>query len=143
MFAVHTRHVARLLASSLRPFNPQAHSALPRLHTRRRTRGCVVSMAMYEDLELPGTIVAAVVGVLHLYFMALEAFMWRGRARRVFGTKKAVAELTAPLAANQVRRCRRCQVACLRARHAAARRACVVSTATPLRAACLLRQVCA
>ena len=55
-----------------------------------------------DVLEIPGWIVAGVVALLHVYFLALEMFMWRGRARRVFGTKRAIAEVTANMAANQV-----------------------------------------
>lgn len=54
-----------------------------------------------EGLKVPGVIVAIVVGVLHLYFFALEAFMWRGRARAVFGMKKEISDATGTLAANQ------------------------------------------
>ena len=44
----------------------------------------------------------ALVAALHLYFLALEMFLWRRPlGRRVFGTTEAEAESTATLAANQ------------------------------------------
>ena len=51
---------------------------------------------------VPGDVVAGIVAFLHVYFMCLETFMWRGRARKVFGTPRAIADITANLAANQV-----------------------------------------
>ncbi len=41
------------------------------------------------------------VAVLHLYFMVLEMFLWRTRARRLFRMSTEKAEMTAQLAANQ------------------------------------------
>jgi putative membrane protein len=43
----------------------------------------------------------ALVALLHLYFLALEMFLWRTRARRVFRMSAEKAEATAQLAANQ------------------------------------------
>jgi len=43
----------------------------------------------------------ALVGLLHLYILVLEMFLWRTRARRIFGMSAEQAEATATLAANQ------------------------------------------
>lgn len=43
----------------------------------------------------------ALVALLHLYFMVLEMFLWRTRARRIFGMSAEKAEATAQLAGNQ------------------------------------------
>ena len=69
---------------------------------RAFTALCTMTSIVADVLEIPGWIVAGVVALLHVYFLALEMFMWRGRARRVFGTKRAIAEVTANMAANQV-----------------------------------------
>ena len=42
-----------------------------------------------------------VVAILHAYFLVLEMFLWRTRARRAFGMTAAQAEATAVLAQNQ------------------------------------------
>ncbi len=47
------------------------------------------------------TILVAVVALLHLWFMVLEMFLWRTRARRAFRMSAEKAEATAQLAANQ------------------------------------------
>jgi putative membrane protein len=46
-------------------------------------------------------VLVALVAVLHLYILVLEMFLWRTRARRVFGMSAEKAEVTAQLAANQ------------------------------------------
>jgi putative membrane protein len=46
-------------------------------------------------------VLVALVALLHLYFLVLEMFLWRTRARRVFGMSAEKAEATAQLAANQ------------------------------------------
>lgn len=43
----------------------------------------------------------ALVALLHLYFLVLEMFLWRTRARRVFRMSAEQAEATAQLAGNQ------------------------------------------
>jgi len=42
-----------------------------------------------------------VVALLHFYFLVLEMFLWRTRARRLFRMTEEKAEMTAQLAANQ------------------------------------------
>ena len=51
-----------------------------------------------ESLAL-GLIV--MVALLHFYFLVLEMFLWRTRARRLFRMSEEKAEMTAQLAANQ------------------------------------------
>src|SRR5512143_1316923 len=46
-------------------------------------------------------ILVALVALLHLYFLVLEMFLWRTRARRLFGMSAEKAEATAQLAGNQ------------------------------------------
>lgn len=41
------------------------------------------------------------VALLHLYFLVLEMFLWRTRARRLFRMSAEKAEMTAQLAGNQ------------------------------------------
>lgn len=41
------------------------------------------------------------IALLHLYFLVLEMFLWRTRARRLFGMSAEKAEATAQLAQNQ------------------------------------------
>lgn len=41
------------------------------------------------------------VALLHFYFLVLEMFLWRTRARRLFRMSEEKAEMTAQLAANQ------------------------------------------
>jgi putative membrane protein len=41
------------------------------------------------------------VAALHVYFLVLEMFLWRTRARRAFGMSQAQADATAGLAQNQ------------------------------------------
>lgn len=48
-----------------------------------------------------GLLLTLLVALLHLYILALEMFLWRTRARRVFGMSAEQAEATATLAANQ------------------------------------------
>ncbi len=43
----------------------------------------------------------ALVALLHFYFLVLEMFLWRTRARRIFRMSAEQAEATAQLAANQ------------------------------------------
>ncbi|MEY2668524.1 MAG: hypothetical protein RJA59_1162 [Pseudomonadota bacterium] len=43
----------------------------------------------------------ALVALLHFYFLVLEMFLWRTRARRLFRMSAEKAEMTAQLAANQ------------------------------------------
>jgi putative membrane protein len=43
----------------------------------------------------------ALVAVMHFYFLVLEMFLWRTRARRLFRMSEEKAEMTAQLAANQ------------------------------------------
>lgn len=46
-------------------------------------------------------VLVALVALLHVYFLVLEMFLWRTRARRVFRMTEEKAEATAQLAANQ------------------------------------------
>ncbi|HSB21094.1 MAG TPA: DUF1304 domain-containing protein [Anaeromyxobacteraceae bacterium] len=46
-------------------------------------------------------VLIALVAVLHVYFLVLEMFLWRTRARRIFGMSAEKAESTAQLAGNQ------------------------------------------
>ena len=46
-------------------------------------------------------VLVALVALLHVYFMILETFLWRTRARRIFGMSAEKAEATAQLAGNQ------------------------------------------
>jgi putative membrane protein len=46
-------------------------------------------------------VLIALVALLHLYILVLEMFLWRTRARRIFGMSAEQAEATAVLAANQ------------------------------------------
>jgi putative membrane protein len=46
-------------------------------------------------------VLIALVALLHIYFLVLEMFLWRTRARRVFRMSEEKAEATAQLAANQ------------------------------------------
>ncbi len=46
-------------------------------------------------------VLVALVAVLHAYILVLEMFLWRTRARRIFGLSAEQAEATARLAANQ------------------------------------------
>ena len=49
-------------------------------------------------------IARALIGLValeHFYFLVLEMFLWRTRARRIFGMTPEQAEATAKLAANQ------------------------------------------
>jgi putative membrane protein len=46
-------------------------------------------------------ILIGLVAVIHLYILALEMFLWRGRARKVFRMSAEKAEMTAQMAANQ------------------------------------------
>jgi putative membrane protein len=46
-------------------------------------------------------ILIGLVAALHLYFLVLEMFLWRTRARRLFRMSAEKAEATAQLAANQ------------------------------------------
>ena len=46
-------------------------------------------------------VLIALVALIHLYILALEMFLWRTRARRIFGMSAEQAEATAVLAANQ------------------------------------------
>jgi putative membrane protein len=46
-------------------------------------------------------VLVALVALLHLYFLVLEMFLWRTRARRIFGMSAEKAEATAQLAGNQ------------------------------------------
>jgi putative membrane protein len=48
-----------------------------------------------------GLVLVALVALLHVWFLALEMFLWRTRARRVFHLSAEKAEATAQLAANQ------------------------------------------
>ena len=50
---------------------------------------------------LPARVLIALVAIIHVYILVLEMFLWRTRARRVFGTTKEFADSTAVLAANQ------------------------------------------
>lgn len=51
---------------------------------------------------LASQIVVTLIGVLHIYILVLEMFLWRSeRAYKAFGTTPEVAAITAPLAANQ------------------------------------------
>jgi putative membrane protein len=47
------------------------------------------------------TVALVLVALLHLYILALEMFLWRTRARRVFRMTAEKAEATAQLAGNQ------------------------------------------
>ena len=46
-------------------------------------------------------VLVGVVALLHLYFLVLEMFLWRTRARQAFGMSVEQAEATAVLARNQ------------------------------------------
>jgi putative membrane protein len=46
-------------------------------------------------------VLIALVALLHVYFLVLETFLWRTRARRIFGMSAEKAEATAQLAGNQ------------------------------------------
>jgi len=46
-------------------------------------------------------ILIALVALIHLYILVLEMFLWRTRARRIFGMTAERAEATAVLAKNQ------------------------------------------
>ncbi len=46
-------------------------------------------------------VLIALVALVHLYILVLEMFLWRTRARRIFGMSAEQAEATAVLAANQ------------------------------------------
>ena len=46
-------------------------------------------------------VLIALVALIHLYILALEMFLWRTRARKIFGMSAEQAEATAVLAANQ------------------------------------------
>jgi putative membrane protein len=46
-------------------------------------------------------ILMLLIALLHLYFLVLEMFLWRTRARRLFGMSAEKAEATAQLAQNQ------------------------------------------
>jgi putative membrane protein len=46
-------------------------------------------------------ILIGLIAALHLYFLVLEMFLWRTRARRLFRMSAEKAEATAQLAANQ------------------------------------------
>jgi len=46
-------------------------------------------------------ILMLLIAVLHFYFLVLEMFLWRTRARRLFGMSAEKAEATAQLAQNQ------------------------------------------
>jgi putative membrane protein len=52
-------------------------------------------------MRLLASALVALVALLHLYFLVLEMFLWRTRARRVFGLSAEQVEATASLAANQ------------------------------------------
>jgi putative membrane protein len=41
------------------------------------------------------------IALLHVYFLVLETFLWRTRARKLFGMSAEKAEATAQLASNQ------------------------------------------
>ncbi len=43
----------------------------------------------------------ALIALVHLYILTLEMFLWRTRARRVFGMSAEQADATAQLAGNQ------------------------------------------
>jgi putative membrane protein len=46
-------------------------------------------------------ILVVFIALLHLYILVLEMFLWRTRARRIFGMTAEQAEATATLAKNQ------------------------------------------
>ncbi len=46
-------------------------------------------------------VLAALVALIHVYILVLEMFLWKTRARRVFGMTAEQAEATAVLAKNQ------------------------------------------
>ncbi|WNG41114.1 DUF1304 domain-containing protein [Archangium minus] len=47
-------------------------------------------------------LLVGLVAVIHVYFLVLEAFLWRTpRGMKIFGTDREFAERSAPLAANQ------------------------------------------
>ena len=46
-------------------------------------------------------VLIALVALLHAYFLVLEMFLWRTRARRIFRMSAEKAEVTAQLAGNQ------------------------------------------
>jgi len=48
-----------------------------------------------------GIVLASAVALLHVWFLVLEMFLWRTRARRAFGMSAEQVEATAVLARNQ------------------------------------------
>ena len=46
-------------------------------------------------------VLIALVALIHVYILVLEMFLWRTRARRIFGMSAEQAEATATLAQNQ------------------------------------------
>ena len=46
-------------------------------------------------------VLIALVALIHVYILVLEMFLWRTRARRIFGMSEQQAEATAVLAKNQ------------------------------------------
>lgn len=46
-------------------------------------------------------VLIGLVALIHLYILALEMFLWRTRARKIFGMSEERAEATSVLAANQ------------------------------------------
>ena len=54
-----------------------------------------------KGMGILSMVLVGIVAVEHVYIMALEMFMWEGRARKVFGTTKEEAATTKTLAANQ------------------------------------------
>lgn len=55
---------------------------------------------MSEAIQTAADVVCALVGAVHVYILVLEMFLWRGRARKVFGTSATIAHASASLAAN-------------------------------------------
>ncbi len=63
-----------------------------------RGRGAAGSLLGMRTIAL---LLVALVALLHVYILVLEMFLWRTRARRVFGMSAEQAEATATLAGNQ------------------------------------------
>ncbi len=55
-----------------------------------------------SHLKTAGAVFAGISAFEHVYFLVLEMILWRGRARKIFGTTAEYADSTAGLAANQV-----------------------------------------
>ena len=60
-----------------------------------------LQLTMPSGLEVAANVFTGIVAVEHVFFLLLETFVWRSKARAVFGVKKGDIGTTAPLAAQQ------------------------------------------